>query len=76
MARHAGQLYFENKDPASKIVDMRAVSSLDTATGEARIFRKPNELRWPVFLLDLEIFLRSLVVSEVSISHGKLRRQA
>ncbi|RUL77514.1 hypothetical protein [Dyella choica] len=75
MARHAGQLYFEHKEAGPKIIDMRALSSLDTATGETRIFRKRNELRWPLFLQDLEVFLKSLMVSEVSISHGKLRRQ-
>lgn len=72
MARHAGQLYFENKDAGAKIIDMRALSTLDTVSGEARIFRKRNELRWPLFLRELERFLKEGLETEVSISHGKL----
>lgn len=71
MARHAGQLYFESNGPTPKIVDLRSVSSLDTTGGEARIFRHRNELRWPAFLRDLEIFLTRVTVNELLISHGK-----
>lgn len=69
MARHAGQLYFDVRQPEHQVIDLRKHDSLPTVDGIAHLYRKPNGLRWPQFFEALADFLINLQDPQVRIRH-------
>lgn len=72
LARHPGQLYFHWKEtPMSEpeIVDLRAQALETGSICGARVYSKPNELRWTQFLRELASFLQNGKSAEVRIRH-------
>ena len=72
LAGHPGQLYFQwRDDPMAdhEIYDLRAQAIEEGAVCGARVFTKPNSIRWPQFLLSLAAFLQDGNGSEARIRH-------
>jgi hypothetical protein len=72
LAYHPGQLYFEwREDPMAdhEIYDVRQQAIKDGEICGARIYTKPNSIRWPHFLSELATFLQSSDIAEARIRH-------
>jgi hypothetical protein len=72
LARHPGQLYFEwREDPMAdhEIYDLRAQAIKDGAVCGARVYTKPNSIRWQLFLSELAAFLEASDIPDAKIRH-------
>ena len=72
LASHPGQLYFQwRDDPMAdhEIYDLRAQALEEGSVCGARVFTKPNTIRWPNFLSSLSAFLQECDGSEARIRH-------
>lgn len=72
LARHPGQLYFQwRDDPMAdhEIYDLRSQALEEGVVCGARVFTKPNSIRWHHFLSDLAAFLQVCDVPEARVRH-------
>ena len=79
LARHPGQLYFQwRNDPMAdhEIYDLRAQALREGAVCGARVFTKPNTIRWQSFLSSLSVFLQECDGPEARIRHDGVPKSA